>query len=135
VAGTDPVADLDVLGDAKYLLLTTFRRDGTPVATPVWFARTAQDAVVVVTQADSGKVKRLRNDPRCTVAPCDVRGRTEVPAVAATGRTLDGQAAADADRALARRYGLAWHLFGLAARLRRRDPASSRTHLVLTAAG
>lgn len=124
---------LDVLDGARYVLLTTTRRDGTPVPTPVWFARTAPDTIVVVTRADAGKVKRLRNDPRCTLAPCDVRGRTDHPGVPATGRVITGDEAAAADRALARTYGLAWRLFGLSARLRGQDPATARVHLALTA--
>jgi hypothetical protein len=49
----------DVAGE-RFVSLTTFRRDGTPVATPVWIARDG-DALVVTTPADSGKVKRLRS--------------------------------------------------------------------------
>ena len=65
---------------SEYVSLTTFRRTGVPVATPVWAAPDG-DALVVWTRADSGKVKRLRHTARVTVAPCDVRGRVRGPAV------------------------------------------------------
>ena len=57
----------------KYLSLTSFRRDGTEVATPVWFVPD-NGRLLVVTDADSYKVKRIRRDPRVTIAPCSARG-------------------------------------------------------------
>lgn len=71
--GHDPVGPLAKLGASPYILLTTFRRDGTPVATAVWVARD-DEALVVTTLAGTGKVKRLKHDPRVTVQPCDRRG-------------------------------------------------------------
>ena len=66
----DPTARL---GDGKYLSLTTFRKTGTPVATPVWVMREA-DQLYVITGAESGKIKRLRNNTAVLIAACDVRG-------------------------------------------------------------
>ena len=57
----------------RYLSLATFRRNGTEVATPVWFAA-ADGTLYVFTAGDSGKVKRLRHSSRARVAPCDGRG-------------------------------------------------------------
>jgi PPOX class probable F420-dependent enzyme len=68
------------LPDAEYVSLTTFRRSGAAVATPVWAAPDG-GTLVVWTRADSGKVKRLRHTARVLVAPCDVRGRLTGPAV------------------------------------------------------
>ena len=127
------MGDLALLDGARYLLLTTFRANGEGVATPVWFARTAPDRVVLTTEATAGKVRRLRDDARCTVAPCDVRGRTDVPAVDATARELVGAERDAAERALASTYGLAWRAFGVMARLRGRDPATTRTYLEVRA--
>jgi uncharacterized protein len=73
----------DVAGE-RFVSLTTFRRDGTPVATPVWIARDG-DALVVTTPADSGKVKRLRRDPRVEMQSCDRRGRVPEGAVPVAG--------------------------------------------------
>ena len=57
------------LADARFVSLTTFRRSGEPVSTPVWIGRDG-GALVVLTPADSGKVKRLRRDPRVEIRPC-----------------------------------------------------------------
>jgi PPOX class probable F420-dependent enzyme len=69
-------ADADAIrsGSQRYISLATFRRSGAEVTTPVWFAR-CDEALYVFTAAGSGKVKRLRNDPRIRVAPCGARGR------------------------------------------------------------
>ena len=100
---------LDALGTGKYLLLTTLRRDGTPVGTPVWLVPDT-DTLLVITQADSGKVRRIRSNPTVTVAPCDARGRPSGPAVDAVAELLD-----DADTARAR--SLITHRYGLLGRL------------------
>ncbi len=57
------------MADARFVSLTTFRRSGEPVSTPVWVGRDG-GALVVLTPADSGKVKRLRHDPRVELRPC-----------------------------------------------------------------
>jgi uncharacterized protein len=72
------------LPTSTYVSLTTFRRTGVPVSTPVWAAPDG-DARIVWTRSDSGKVKRLRHTTRVTVAPCDFRGRTSGPAVEGVG--------------------------------------------------
>jgi PPOX class probable F420-dependent enzyme len=100
---TKPV---DVLGDANYVLLTTFRRDGTPVPTPVWVVRIG-DELRVWTIRDSGKVKRIRRDGRAQIAPCGMRGNPRGPSVDATASMLpDSEAPAVLD-ALASKYGFA----------------------------
>lgn len=65
------------LDTARYLNLETFRRNGTAVATPVWFAPHGSRAGVfyIFSAQEVGKVKRLRLSPRARVAPCNVRGR------------------------------------------------------------
>ena len=57
------------LADARFVSLTTFRRSGERVSTPVWVGRDGA-SLVVLTPAASGKVKRLRHDPRVEVRPC-----------------------------------------------------------------
>lgn len=97
--------DLATLGQGKYLSLTTYRRDGTSVATPVWLVRDG-DRLRVITQADSGKAKRLRNDDRVLLAPCDARGRLRgdtVPGTASLEDPADTQVTA---RMIEKRYGL-----------------------------
>ena len=76
----------------KYLSLTSFRRDGSGVATPVWFVAD-NGHLVVETDADSYKVKRIRRDPHVRIAVCDARGRLRGEAVDADARVLPGQRA------------------------------------------
>ena len=80
------------LGDEKYILLTTFRRDGTPVATPVWSISLGDDRIGFWTSSGSGKAKRLTHTERVTVTPCDARGRVKAGAAAveATARLVTG---------------------------------------------
>ncbi|MFB8030516.1 PPOX class F420-dependent oxidoreductase [Streptomyces sp. NPDC056465] len=90
---------------SEYVSLTTYRKDGTPVATPVWAA--ADDGVLYVwTRSDSWKVKRLRNDSRVRVTVCDVRGRIAegAPSAEGTARLLDADGTRAVRKVLARKY-------------------------------
>lgn len=71
----------------KYVSLTTFRRDGTPVSTPVWFVA-ENGSLLVETDGDSYKVKRIRHNDNVTVAPCNAMGRVAGDAVAAHAAIL-----------------------------------------------
>jgi uncharacterized protein len=68
----------------KYLNLETFKKDGTGVATPLWFAE-QQGTIYVYTLANTWKVKRIRNNSRVRIAPCDFRGKLK-------GEWLDAKA-------------------------------------------
>lgn len=107
------------VAQGKYVSLTTFRKDGTPVATPIWFAVDG-DELVMWTRADSWKVKRLRRNTRVLVAPCDVRGRVAAgtPAVEGTGRLVEDLARVR--RLLARKYSWQFWLIDVPATLWRR---------------
>ncbi|MEV4417720.1 PPOX class F420-dependent oxidoreductase [Catellatospora sp. NPDC049609] len=115
--------DLLALGGERFVSLTTFRRSGTPVATPVWVARDG-GALVVTTPAGSGKVKRLRRDPRVELRPCDRRGRVRPGAPTATGTAeIVAGAGGDAPTALIRRkYGIEYRVVMLLERLLVRGP-------------
>lgn len=101
--------DTDRLTRGKYLLVTTFRRDGTPVPTPVWVGRDGDD-VIVWTRSDAGKVKRVRNNPGVELAECDARGRSRGPTVKGTARILDATGSDYARSLLKRKYGLTGRL-------------------------
>ena len=101
---------------STYVSLTTFRRSGVPVATPVWAAPDG-DSLIVWTRADSGKVKRLRHTSRVTVAPCDVRGRVQGPAVEGVAEFVERAAWPGAIAALRRAYGLTFTLGNATSRL------------------
>jgi PPOX class probable F420-dependent enzyme len=95
---------------AKRTLLITYRRDGTPVPTPVWAAE-AGGVFYVRTERAAGKLKRLRNDPRMLIAPCTVRGKPLGAPLEASGRMLAAEQEPRAERALADRYGFGRRLF------------------------
>ena len=108
--------------DSRYVSLTTFRRNGTPVATPVWLA--VQDGHgFVVTLTSSGKFKRLRRNPQVTVAPCDRRGHVTGPTWAGTVRVLNGPDAYVARAALFTQFGWQARLLDVVRRLRRGQAA------------
>jgi PPOX class probable F420-dependent enzyme len=94
---------LDRLTAQWAVLLTTFRRDGTPVGTPVSVAVDAARGYVR-SPGTAGKVKRLRNDPHVELAPCTPRGRPTGPAMHAVARRLDGEEARRAARLLRRKH-------------------------------
>lgn len=93
------------LAGARTILLTTFRRDGTPVATPVHIA--IRDGRAFFRTYDrAGKIKRLRRNPAVEVAPCTTLGRATGPTRRFRARLLAGQEAGLARRALAKKYPL-----------------------------
>jgi hypothetical protein len=110
---------LDVLNNAQYISLKTFRKSGQAVPTPVWFACEG-DRLYIVTQADAGKVKRIRNNGQVEVAPCDARGNLKGDYVAAQARELPSAEHSRANDALNRKYGLIKRLFDLMQRGRAR---------------
>jgi uncharacterized protein len=71
----------------KYISLATFRKNGSPVHTPVWFGE-KDDRLYVMTRSDSGKYKRIRNNSKVRIAPCTIRGRITGLEFAATARIL-----------------------------------------------
>jgi hypothetical protein len=85
------------------VLLTSFRRDGTPVGTPVSIAVDGGRGFVR-SPGTAWKVKRIRRNPRVEIAPCTLRGRPTGPALPAVARRLEGDEARTAARALRRRH-------------------------------
>ncbi|HTB70426.1 MAG TPA: PPOX class F420-dependent oxidoreductase [Solirubrobacteraceae bacterium] len=104
----------------KRALVVTFKRDGTPVPTPVW-AAVADGRAYVRSERSSGKLKRVRRDPRLLIAPCTVRGEPLGAPLEAMARVLAPGEELVAERALARRYGLGRELFERAMDLLRVD--------------
>jgi len=96
--------ELSRIGAATYMLLTTFRKDGTPVSTPVWVAD-ADGELLVWTERKTGKVKRIRRDGRVTIAPCSFRGKPRGTAVDAHARLLTDEGIGRTQAAIERKYG------------------------------
>ncbi|MFF4112975.1 PPOX class F420-dependent oxidoreductase [Streptomyces sp. NPDC001714] len=109
---------LDRLAAGKYLLVTSYRKDGTPVPTPVWVVRDG-DTLGVWTVADSFKVKRIRRRADVTVGPCDLRGNPTGDLVPATAEITDAATTARYRGLIARKYGITGRLTLLGSRLRR----------------
>ncbi|MFF5389251.1 PPOX class F420-dependent oxidoreductase [Streptomyces sp. NPDC013012] len=93
------------LRHGRYVSLTTFRKNGTGVATPVWYAVEGSE-LYAWTRTDSWKVKRLRNDPRVEAAVCDVRGNVPEGAARVTGeaRLVTGEELRRVRKLLLRKY-------------------------------
>jgi uncharacterized protein len=113
------------LGNEQFVSLTTYRRSGVGVPTPVWIGRDG-DALIVTTPAGSGKVKRLRDDPRVEMRACSRRGRVHevsVP-VAAVAEVITDEARGDRLTGILRaKYGLQFRLVVLVERLLRSGEA------------
>ncbi|MFE7418837.1 PPOX class F420-dependent oxidoreductase [Rhodococcus sp. NPDC057529] len=100
------------LGDESFVSLTTFRRSGEPVSTPVWIARDG-DALVVTTPEESGKVKRLRNNPSVELRPCSRRGKVDAaiaPVVAVAEIVTDESASRRMADTIRDVYGLEYRI-------------------------
>jgi len=91
----------------KYISLTTFRKTGTGVATPVWFGE-ENGKLYVMTLSKMGKTKRIRNNPQVRVAPCTMRGKVTGSEFAATARLLPKEDFARARKTITRKYWMAW---------------------------
>ena len=96
---------IDDLAGRSYCLLVTYRRDGGPVPTPVWFG-VADGRVYARTEADSWKVKRIRPNGRALVAPCTLRGRPLGPPFEGVARVMSPDEHERAEAAVASNYGL-----------------------------
>ncbi|HWM05335.1 MAG TPA: PPOX class F420-dependent oxidoreductase [Actinophytocola sp.] len=102
-------SEVERLGRGSYLLVTTFRRDGTPVPTPVWVGRDGDD-LVIWSQANVGKIKRIRNNPDVEIAECDLRGRPRGETVKGRARILDADGSDRGRALLKRKYGIVGRL-------------------------
>ena len=109
-------------GDTRYIALTTYRRDGRPVTTPVW-AAPINGNLYVVTARSTGKVRRLRATDRVRFAPSNMNGRRILGAWhEGSGRVVeDEQRRGEALAALRRKYGWQMSLAMLINRLRGLD--------------
>ena len=120
--------------EGKYLSLTSFRRDGSEVATPVWFV--ADDGhLLVETEGSSYKVRRIRGDPHVRVALCDARGRLRGEPVDAEARILPDRERERVERLLARKYRIdrftVLPLYRLVMKVRGRGPRGAASPVAL----
>ena len=115
-----PAADLEALFPGRYLSVTSFKHDGTGVATPVWFVSDGT-RLFALTDLHSAKVRRVRHDPHVLVASCRVNGKLRGEPVPARVEVLT--ATADLERVqqlLKDRYKISYRLVMLGYRIGRR---------------
>jgi uncharacterized protein len=107
------------LQSEKYISLETFRKNGAGVKTPVWFAVGENGEIYVYTEAESGKVKRIRNNSKVRIAVSDIRGNVKGEWMDASARILseDSPEYQVANKLLDRKYWLKW-IFNWASKLR-----------------
>lgn len=116
------MADVDRLGSEKFLSLTTFKRNGDAVATPLWVVEDAGQ-LVFWTPAESWKVKRVRRNPQVTVVTCSRTGAVAPGERAVPGRAQVVEEAAEVSRVQAmvkRKYGLEFLVVTTIERIMRR---------------
>jgi uncharacterized protein len=122
----------------KYLNLETFKKNGAGVKTPVWFAEDASTSLdskdaklYVYTIGVSGKIKRIRNNPRVKIAPCDMRGKVLGEWVEARAEIVAGEEDIRGTELLKKKYFPWKQLLDFFAKFRNRD----HTVFVLRPAG
>ncbi|MGH9940631.1 MAG: PPOX class F420-dependent oxidoreductase [Blastocatellia bacterium] len=112
----------------KYLNLESYRRDGQGVRTPLWFVED-NGTLYFYTVAHSYKVKRIRNNPRVRVAPCNARGKIKGEWVDASARRLDDAESRRANDLLNRKYGWAKRALNFLAKIRGHERAAFEIRL------
>jgi PPOX class probable F420-dependent enzyme len=104
-------ADLDT---AKYVSFVTYKKDGTPIATPVWVVP-FEGGYAFTTDPDAYKVKRLRNDARATLTVCDMRGKIAPGAIVYSGAALvlDEADTQRVDALIRKKYSIGYRMIGV----------------------
>ena len=98
--------------DQKYINLETYKKDGTPIRTPVWFVIDT-DLIYVITRDSTGKVKRLRNNQDVRVVPCSFKGEAKNEWVKGKTQMITGEEADKAIKLRKKKYGMSARLIGL----------------------
>ena len=103
---------LDQFLDQKYINLETYKKDGTPVRTPVWFV-IDNDLIYVITRDSTGKVKRLQNNQDVQIVSCSFKGEPKNEWVKGKTEMITGEEADKAIKLRKKKYGMSARLIGL----------------------
>ena len=123
-------SETDRLTAERYVVLTTFRKDGRAVPTPIWVAG-ENGELVLWSERTAGKVKRIRNNGRVEIQACDVRGTvTHGAKVSGQARLLDRSESERVRRAIARKYGIVGRITMFFSKLR--GPADRTVGIAVT---
>ena len=114
-SGSSPI---DAIRAAKYISFVSTRKNGTPIATPVWVAplpHIGPNVFGFTIDAHAGKAKRLAHTNTVTVQPCDIRGRIVEgsPIVSGTAVVISGVEAETVRDAVAHKYGFTYKVFSI----------------------
>ena len=103
---------LEQFSKQKYINLETYKRDNTPVKTPVWFV-IDKGLVYIITRESTGKVKRLKNNQNVRVVPCSFKGEIKNEWVNGKAQKVTGSEADNVIKLRKKKYGFAVRLSGL----------------------
>jgi hypothetical protein len=106
----------------QYMLLSTFRKNGQEVPTPVWFTQ-SEGKLYVYTRPGSGKIKRIRANGRAAMAPCDARGTLLGQSVPGKARILPPEDAKWVEQLFVTKYGMQFRMFSFVGWMQRAKPA------------
>ncbi len=98
--------------DQKYINLETYKKDGTPIRTPVWFV-IGNDLIYVITRESTGKVKRLKHNQDVRIVPCSFKGKSKNEWVKGKAEIITGEEADKAIKLRKKKYGMSARLIGL----------------------
>ena len=98
--------------DQKYINLETYKKDGTPIRTPVWFV-IGNDLIYVITRESTGKVKRLKHNQDVRIVPCSFKGEPKNEWIKGKAEKITGEEADKAIKLRKKKYGMSARLIGL----------------------
>ena len=98
--------------DQKYINLETYKKDGTPIRTPVWFV-VDNDLIYIITRDSTGKVKRLKNNQSVRIVSCSFKGQSKNVWVKGKAEKITGEEADKAIKLRKKKYGMSARLIGL----------------------
>jgi hypothetical protein len=105
-------SDIAHFADHKYINLETYKKNGKEVQTPVWFV-IDNDQIFVTTRPDTGKVKRIRNNPTVKIMPCGMRGEPKGEWISGTARFATESESKNAGTLRSKKYGIKAKLVGV----------------------
>jgi len=109
---------LSQFASEKCISIETYRKTGDPVRTPVWFIQEDRE-LFVRTNSDTGKIKRIRNNPRVRVAPCNMGGTVKGAWVDGEARMIDTESSEHIFSLLKKKYGMLYRVVRLFQRFSR----------------
>ena len=103
---------LDQFLDHKYINLETYKKDGTPIRTPVWFV-IDNDLIYIITRENTGKVKRLKNNQDVRIVLCSFKGEPKNEWIRGKAEKITDEGSQKAIKLRKKKYGMSARLIGL----------------------